>query len=159
MVAYFNTHLYAFWFAAGFAMLAVELLVLGFSTGFVLFLGLAALTTGGLLWFEILPATWLASIASFAIGSVIISLVLWKPLKRLEVSNRNPAKDNTSDFIGMKFRLDSTISLTNAGKTRYSGIDWKVEIDEAAKVKQIAAGSLVSVVSLDAGKFRVVPAE
>jgi len=159
MINYFSTHLYAFWFTAGFILLGVELLVLGFSTGFVLFLGLAALLTGGLLWFEILPATWMLSIACFAMSSVIISALLWKPFKRLEKKSVVAHKDNSSDFVGYEFRLQDAITQTNPGKTRYSGIEWRVEIDQAATVSEIQAGTQVKVVSLDAGKFRVVPTE
>ena len=157
MIEYFNTHLYAFWFAAGFILLAVELLVLGFSTGFVLFLGLAALVTGGLLRLELIPSTWLGSVAAFAIGSVVLSFVLWKPFKHLQHNRVIPKKDNTSDIIGYEFRLSEDISISSPGLTRYSGIDWRVEIDNDAGIENISAATLVTVTSVDAGKFYVAP--
>jgi len=158
MIEYFNTHIYAFWFAVGFILLAVELLVLGFATGFVLFLGLAALVTGGFLWAKIIPVSWLGGIVSFTLSSVLISAALWKPFNNLQHSRQKPEKDNTSDLIGYEFRLTEDISIMHPGKTRYSGIEWRVEIDNDADVESIASGTLVVVTSVDAGKFRVVSA-
>ena len=40
MVEYFNDNIYSFWFVVGFLLLIIEALALGFSTGFILFIGL-----------------------------------------------------------------------------------------------------------------------
>jgi len=159
MVDFFNNNIDSFWFAIGFLLLIIEALALGFSTGFILFIGLGALLTGGLIWLGLVPATWLAGIATFAVSSVLISLALWKPLKKIQANNKPPAKDNSSDMIGLKFRLDSDISAARPGSTRYSGIEWKVEIDLDSDIKEICAGETVVVVSVDAGKFRVTVAD
>lgn len=159
MIDYFNNHIYSFWFAVGFLLLIIEALALGFSTGFILFVGLGGLITGGLLWFGVVPATWLASIATFGVSSALISAALWKPLRRIQQNNKPPEKDNTSDIIGLKFRLDDDITTTTPGTTRYSGIEWQVEIDFASEAKEISAGTTVVVVSVDAGKFKVIAAE
>jgi len=155
MIEFFEENIYSFWFVIGFILLAVEALAFGFTAGFVLFIGLAALLTGGLVWFAIIPATWLASIAAFAVSTVVVSVALWKPLKSLQKDNVIAAKDNTSDIIGLKFRLDEDISVTKPGTTRYSGVEWKVEIDLDSDEKKISAGTTVMVVSVDVGKFRV----
>jgi len=159
MIDYFNNNIYSFWFAVGFLLLVIEALALGFSTGFVLFLGLAALMTGGAIWFAWVPATWLASIATFAVSSVLISVLLWKPLRHIQSNSNPPKKDNTSDLIGMKFRLDADISVSAPGVTRYSGVEWRVEIDLDSEQQEISGGSTVEVVSVDAGLFRVVKAD
>jgi len=159
MIEYFNANIHSFWFAVGFILLIVEALALGFSTGFVLFIGLGALLTGGLIWFGLMPGTWLASIATFGVSSVLISVALWKPLKSFQANSEVPEKDNTSDIIGLKFRLDTDITTTVPGTTRYSGIEWQVEIDFGSEAKEICAGTTVVVVSVDAGKFRVVAAD
>ncbi len=156
MIDYFNQHMHSFWFGVGFLLLAIEAVALGFSTGFVLFIGLGALLTGGLLWFGVLPTTWTASIAFFGVSAAVISALLWKPLKKLQEANP-VTKDNSSDLIGYKFRLDQTITTSQPGTTRYSGIDWRVEIDLDCPEPSIAAGSTVRVVSVEAGKFSVVP--
>ena len=158
MIEYFNNNIYSFWFAAGFILLALEAIAFGFSTGFVLFIGLAALLTGGLLWIGLVPATWISSIATFAISSALVSIALWKPLKSLQSDKDLAEKDNSSDLIGLKFRLDEDISITKPGTTRYSGIEWKVEIALDADITEISAGTTVIVVSVDVGKFHVIAA-
>ncbi|MCF6325537.1 MAG: NfeD family protein [Gammaproteobacteria bacterium] len=155
MIDYFNDNIYSFWFVIGFLLLIIEALALGFSTGFILFVGLGALLTGGAIWSGIVPATWLSSIATFALSSVLISVLLWKPLRAIQRNSKPPEKDNTSDIIGLKFRLEREISTTEPGVTRYSGIEWQVVIDHASEQQSIAAGSSVVVVSVDAGTFWV----
>lgn len=152
---YFSAHLYSFWFALGFLMLAIELLLFGLSTGFVMFLGFAALVTGGLLWFEWIPVTWQASAASFSICAVVISLLLWGQFKRLQKADEPVKPDTSSDLIGLQFRLGQDITTTEPGSHRYSGIEWRVEIDIGSPQKEIEAGSAVEVVSVSAGKFSV----
>ena len=77
----------------------------------------------------------------------------------LKLQNQDvPEKDNSSDLIGYAFRLQETISHTVPGKLHFSGIDWRVEIDDAkSDLSEIAAGAKVVVTSVDAGLFRVVP--
>lgn len=159
MIEFFNNNIYSFWFAVGFLLLIIEALALGFSTGFILFIGLGALLTGGGIWFGLVPATWLASIATFALSSGLISAVLWKPLKKFQADSEPPKKDNTSDIVGLKFRLDADISTTHPGTTRYSGIAWEVAIDLDSDLKEMSAGTVVVVVSVDVAKFRVVAAD
>lgn len=154
MIEYFNTNQHAFWFALGFLLLAVEVLALGLATGVVLFSGIGALLTGGLIWSGILPHTWLAGIATFGLASFLSAVLLWKPLLKMQKDNTGH-KDDSSDFIGHEFRLDMPISLTEPGKTRYSGVEWRVEIDDNAGIETIAAGEKVTVTSLDAGILRV----
>jgi membrane protein implicated in regulation of membrane protease activity len=79
---------------------------------------------------------------------------LWKPLLKFQNFDV-PEKDNSSDMVGHKFRLEQDVSLTQPGSTRYSGIEWRVEIDTAAECEAIAAGTRVVVTSVDAGVFRV----
>ncbi|MBL1259442.1 MAG: NfeD family protein [Thiotrichaceae bacterium] len=155
MIDYLNDNIYSFWFAIGFLLLIIEALALGFSTGFILFVGLGALLTGGAIWLGVVPATWLSSIATFALSSVLISVLLWKPLRAIQRNSIAPKKDNSSDIIGLKFRLEREISTTAPGVTRYSGIEWQVVIDLASEQQSIAAGTSVVVVSVDAGTFWV----
>lgn len=157
MVEYFNVHQEAFWFAAGFALLVLEALAFGFTSGVVLFAGIGALLTGLLLWAGLLPQGWGAGIGSFGLCSALSAALLWKPLLKLQNDKELPAHDLSSDFIGHEFRLEQAISHATPGKTRYSGIEWRVEIDESAGVDRIEAGSRVAVASLDAGVFRVRP--
>ncbi len=154
MIEYFDSNQYAFWFTLGFGLLVVEALVFGFTSGVVMFTGFGALITGGLLWSGVLPASWLYGIACFGISSGVTAALLWKPLLKFQNFDV-PEKDNSSDMIGHKFRLEQDISLAQPGSTRYSGVDWRVEIDPDCDCETIAAGTRVAVSSVDAGVFRV----
>jgi len=150
---YIINHQAEFWLACGFIMLTLEV-VTGFTTGVFLFGGLGALTTGVLMGFGVLPQTWVAGVASTGIGSGIIVMLLWKPLKKLQ-GDRIAKKDNSSDLVGHEFFLESDISVGKPGETQYSGVTWRVEIDEDAGTDLIAAGQSVSVSSVDVGVFKV----
>ena len=154
---YIVSHQSEFWLVFGFVMLSIEV-VTGFTTGVFLFAGLGALTTGLLMSFGVLPETWVAGISSTGISTGIITALLWKPLKNLQ-GNRPRQKDNSSDLIGHSFVLDSDITMLNPGSTLYSGITWKVEIDNKAGVDNIDAGQRVVVASVEVGVFKVKLAE
>ena len=153
---YIVSHQAEFWLVLGFAMLAIEVLT-GFTTGVFLFGGLGALTTGLLMSFGVLPETWIAGVACTGISSGIITGLLWKPLKRLQ-GDRPIEKDNSSDFVGHEFFLETDIAVNKPGMTSFSGINWKVEIARDAGVDSIEAGQRVAVSSVDVGIFRVKPA-
>lgn len=106
------------------------------------------------MWAGLLPMDWFTGIASFGVCSFLSAVVLWKPLLKMQRKD-GPHKETSSDFIGYEFRLDAPITVSNPGKTRYSGIEWRVEIDDGAGTDSIDAGQKVVVTSLDAGVFRV----
>ncbi|MCW9013874.1 MAG: hypothetical protein OQL06_08830 [Gammaproteobacteria bacterium] len=150
---YIVSHQAEFWLALGFAMLVIEV-VTGFTTGVFLFGGLGALTTGALMSFGVLPETWIAGVSCTGISSGIITWLLWKPLKKLQ-NDRPATKDNSSDLVGYEFVVDSDITLSKPGRTHYSGISWKVEIDKDAGIDTISTGQRVSVSSVEVGVFKV----
>lgn len=151
---YINQHLAEFWMAVGFFLLAIEVLFLGMATGMLLFIGLGALTTGLLMFVGVLPDTWLVGLASTGVSAGIITILLWKPLKRLQ-GNRKPSRDKSSDLIGHEFVLNGDVETLKPGITRFSGVDWRVEIAPEAGATSILAGQRVTVVSVDVGVFRV----
>lgn len=155
MVEYINQHQDQFWFVVGFALLALEILVMGVGTGVVLFAGIGALITGLLFWLGV-PAGWITGIALFTVSTALSALLLWKPLKRL---NRKPVdrRDRGSDFVGHTFYLETDVTLTAPGGTRFSGVDWKVEIARNAGVDRIASGTEVRVDEVEVGVLRVIP--
>lgn len=155
IVDYIVSHQAELWLVIGFSLLAIEV-VTGFTTGVFLFGGLAALTTGGLMSFGILPETWVAGISCTGISSGVITMLLWKPLKKLQ-GGRVVEKDNSSDLIGYEFVVENDIALNKPGATDYSGVHWKVEIDGDAGVDTIAAGQTVRVSSVEVGVFKVKP--
>jgi membrane protein implicated in regulation of membrane protease activity len=153
MIDYINMHQSGFWIATGFALLAAEVLLFGFTTIIFLFAGLGAIVTGLAMMFGVLPETWTAGIACFGITTGFVSALLWKPLKNMQDSNV-PKKQHSSDFIGYEFVLQQDVTISHHGQHRYSGVDWKVELDTSAG-NRLSAGQKVVVSSIDAGVLRV----
>jgi membrane protein implicated in regulation of membrane protease activity len=156
MIEYFETNQPAFWFTVGFVLLAIETLAFGFATGLLLFAGIGGLITGGLMWADLVPQTWLSGMATFGISSGLSAVVLWKPLLKLQ-NPGPPAKDNSSDLVGHEFRVEQEITRQAPGKTRYSGIEWRVELADDAATDLIESGQKVAVSSVDVGVMRVKP--
>ena len=154
MIEYINNHIPGFWIALGFALMAAEVLLFGFTTIIFLFAGLGALTSGLLMMVGVLPETWIAGTACFGIATGVFGLLLWKPLQKMQ--NAKPQKEQSSDFDGLEFVLLSDISTTSSGKYRYSGVDWKVEIDSGSGTDRLNKGERVVVVSTRVGVFQVV---
>ena len=152
MIEYIDMHQSGFWIATGFTLLAAEVLLFGFTTIIFLFAGLGAIITGLAMMFGLLPETWTAGISCFGITTGLVSTVLWKPLKKMQ-DNTSPQKQ-TSDLIGYEFVLQQDVTTLQPGQHRYSGVDWKVELDGQAG-EQLSAGQRVTVTSIDAGIFRV----
>ena len=153
MIEYINMHQSGFWIAIGFALLAAEVLLFGFTTIIFLFAGLGAIVTGLAMMFGLLPETWTAGISCFGITTGLVSAALWKPLKKMQ-DNSTPPQRQSSDLIGYEFVLQQDITTLQPGQHRYSGVDWKVELDGQAG-DQLSAGQRVTVTSVDAGIFRV----
>ena len=124
---YINHHHGEFWVAVGFLLLAIEVLVMGMASGVLLFAGLGALATGILIQVGVLPETWVAGVSSLGISSGVITILLWKPLRRIQ-GNRAPGKDTSSDLIGLEFVAEQDVTALTPGSQRYSGIQWRVEL-------------------------------
>lgn len=154
MLEYIHSHQAGFWLALGFILLALEVLVFGFTTIVMFFAGLGAITSGLLMKAGVLPPTWIAGIACFGLSTGIYGVLLWKPFQRIQ-ANSVPQQKQSSDLIGLEFVIEQDISTTQPGTTKYSGISWRVEIDKDAGVDSLNKGQRVVVTSLDAGIFRV----
>ena len=134
----------------GLILLAIEILVLGFSTFFLFFVGVAALVSAGLMYIEVIPVTFLSALLSVAAFTAFAAVILWRPLKQLQ--QQVDSGEVEQDFIGHSFVLDSDIDVHQPGAHRYSGIEWTVTCDEA-----ISAGTEVVVTRAEVGKLRVQP--
>jgi inner membrane protein len=156
MIEYINAHQSGFWIATGFALLAAEVLLFGFTTIIFLFAGLGAIVTGIAMMSGLLPETWAAGIACFGISTGVSGMLLWRPLKKMQDSS-TPERKQASDLIGYEFVLQQDVTSVQPGQHRYSGVDWRVELDAGAGEK-LDAGQRVKVTSIDAGVFRVIAA-
>lgn len=157
MLELINQNLAAFWILLGFSLLALEVVAFGFASGVLLFGSIGALITGVLLWAGVIDSSWLQSVAAFVISSVLVSVLLWVPLKRLQ-GGKTLGRDQSSDLIGREFRLDDRVLPGTPGSHRFSGITWRVEIDPHSDTRELSEGELVKVTKVDAGIFYVVAA-
>ena len=143
-----NQNMIEFLLIIGMLLLGIEVLVLGFSTFVLFFVGLAALLTAGLIYIEVVPSTMLSAVLSLGVLSALGALFLWKPLKKMQSSVEKNQVQN--DFIGLRFTLDQDLSKGTSVTYRYSGIEWKLQSE-----LEIKAGSEVEVVITEVGVFHV----
>ncbi|WCN09818.1 NfeD family protein [Marinomonas mediterranea] len=135
----------------GIALLVIEILVLGFSTFVLFFVGVAMIITSLLVYVDIVPETWTASVLTIAILSVILSAALWRPFKKMQGKvDHTPVK---SDFVGHVFILEADIGPTSPGSYQYSGITWKI-VSES----ELSAGTKVEVTEAQVGVMYVMAA-
>ena len=136
----------------GLVLIGIEVLVLGFSTFVIFFVGLAALVSAGLIFIGVIPASVLSAVLSVGVISGLAAVFLWKPLKRMQSSVEKEQVQN--DFIGLRFTLEQDLTTSSKVTYRYSGIDWQLQSDE-----DIKAGTQVEVINTEVGTFKVVPAD
>jgi len=133
---------------AGLALLAIEVVVLGFSTFVLFFVGLAAVVVGGLMTFGILPESMLSALSSVGVLTALLAILLWRPLKSMQGNVER--KKVTSDLVGHSFILEEAVSMTKNPAYSYSGIQWKLSSEQ-----ELSAGTLVEVTGVAVGKFIV----
>ena len=132
----------------GMVLLAIEVVVLGFSTFVLFFMGLGALVTSALLYTESIPNTWLSALSSLAVCTLLSAALLWKSLKQFQskVDDTRAA----SDLVGYRFLLVDDVSPESSPVHHYSGIAWKLRSRDPIK-----AGTWVEVTQADVGVFTV----
>ena len=133
---------------AGLALLVLEVVVLGFSTFVLFFVGLAAVVAGGLMTVGIVPDSMLSALSSVGVLTALLAIFLWRPLKSMQ--GNVESKKVTSDLVGHSFILNEAVSMTKNPAYRYSGIDWNLSSE-----KELSAGTLVEVTGVAVGKFIV----
>lgn len=137
-------------FIVGLILLVIEVAVLGFSTFVLFFVGLAAMATGALVYIDILPNSLLSASFSMGVMTVLATLVLWKPLKRMQ--SQVSTKKTKSEFTDHQFYLKEPVSPTQSPKYHYSGIEWSLVSEEP-----IAAGTKVEVTEAEVGMLHIKP--
>ena len=130
----------------GLALLVIEIVVLGFSTFVLFFVGLAAVITGGLLYIGALPDSMLSALSSTGVFTALLAIFLWGPMKSMQ--NKVESKKVTNDLVGHSFILNEAVSMSDSPVYRYSGIDWHL-----SSGKEVPAGTLVEVIDVEVGKF------
>ena len=129
---------------AGLALLVIEVVVLGFSTFVLFFVGLAAVVAGGLMTVGVVPDSMLSALFSVGVLTALSAMLLWRPLKSMQ--GNVESKKVTSDLVGHSFILNDAVSMTKNPVYRYSGIDWNL-----SSKQELSAGTLVEVIGLVLG--------
>jgi membrane protein implicated in regulation of membrane protease activity len=145
---YFSAHLAQGFIVLGLILLAVEVLVLGFSTFVLFFIGVGAIATGILIALGVIPETFLNSLLVTAIISAVVTLISWKPMKKMQ--NKVESKHVDNDMIGHRFVLTEDLLIGQTITHRYSGINWQVKAKE-----QLSAGTDVKIIDIEVGLLTV----
>jgi membrane protein implicated in regulation of membrane protease activity len=132
----------------GILLLVIEVVVLGFSTFVLFFVGCAAVVTAGLLYVGVIPDTWLSAMLSTGLFTGLSAVLLWKPLKKMQTQ-----VDTTKvkgDLVGHRFILVEDVAPGLTPEHHYSGINWKLVANE-----YLGAGTKVEVTQVDVGVFHI----
>ncbi|HEY5714977.1 MAG TPA: NfeD family protein [Psychromonas sp.] len=132
----------------GLILLVIEVLILGFSTFFLFFIGIALIASGLLMAIGLLPETLFNALLSTAIIATLVALVAWKPMKNIQ--NKVEPKHVNNDMIGHQFVLTEELASGRTIIHRYSGIDWQVKAKEP-----LAAGTEVRIIGVEVGILTV----
>jgi membrane protein implicated in regulation of membrane protease activity len=136
--------------AIGLLLLTVEVVILGFATFILFFMGLAMVLTGTALWLEVLPHSYNSVLMSTALLTAILAFSLWKPLKRMQGDTESKVVD--SDFVGVCFIAEQAISLRENPDYKFSGIMWKLKSEQ-----EIEANTEVKIIKAEVGTLWVKP--
>jgi membrane protein implicated in regulation of membrane protease activity len=136
----------------GVLLLIVEVVVLGFSTFFLTFTGLAAIATALIMWLGLIPETFPYAISSVAIFTIVFAALLWKRLSKLQ--NTVDHTRAHSDLVGHTFVLpenvEAALPMKDKPKYQFSGITWYLSAH-----KDLSKGTLVEVVQADVGSLLI----
>jgi inner membrane protein len=139
---FLDHHDHLLYAVAGVALM-LELGVLGIS-GPLLFFAIAAVITGLLVSLGIISG-WELEILFLGVFTVLIAVVLWKPLKKFQ--NTHIPENTSSDMIGRELPVTQTISR-NQGSVSYSGVEWQARLDSSSN-ENIELGTYAKVVAVD----------
>ena len=145
---YFFSNLSQILIVLGLILLAIEVLVLGFSTFVLFFIGIGFISSGILMGLGFIPETILNALLATAIISTVVALISWKQMKKIQ--NKVESKQVNNDMFGHQFTLTEELVVGKTITHRYSGIDWQVKAKEP-----LAAGTEVKIISMEVGLLTV----
>ena len=132
---------YVIWLIGGSILVLLEFLIPGLV---VIFLGLGALITSGLLYTGYIRDPWLA-IACFAVASILMLVTLRKMVLRFYPSlSEKVETDEDVLIVGKRAEAISVLSAHDySGRVKYSGTTWPAR----SEAGEIAEGSQVEIVA------------
>lgn len=144
MLDFIAEHLTQSLIVLGLGMLIIDVVLLGFATFVLTFVGAAMLITGSLIGLGILPADPMMALFSITILTALLAAGLWQPLKKLQNKNGQTRIDN--DFAEHEFTLAEDVDRQGNSRYVYSGIQWRLKSEQP-----ITKGSTVKVVRSEVG--------
>ncbi|MFT4766460.1 MAG: hypothetical protein ACI9OH_003589 [Oleispira sp.] len=121
-------------------ILVIELTILGLG-GPLLFIGIACAITGVFVTIGFL-SSWETEVLSVGILSLVIAMILWKPLKQLQGPRK--VSDSSSDMIGQVVPVSEQVTR-KGGSVRHSGINWQARLDASSLVDALDSGERVEI--------------
>lgn len=130
----------------GILLLIIEVLILGFSTFFLFFAGLAAIATALSIWLGVIPESLLTSLIVFSVLTTIFAVALYKPMKKIQ-TKVEPQKAK-SDLVGHQFVLSDDINTDENKPVHYqfSGVEWRLR-----STSSLSKGTTVEIYQIEVG--------
>jgi membrane protein implicated in regulation of membrane protease activity len=151
LLTYFSqNHDQLLYLVAGVSFIA-ELTLMGLG-GPLLFFAMACFLTAVLISLGLISG-WEAEAFSIGISTAVITMLLWKPLKRFQ--NSGGGADTSSDMIGKQVTTCSEVT-SSSGSIRYSGIDWNSRLAEGLQVN-IPTDTACKIVGVEGNVMLVAP--
>jgi hypothetical protein len=140
------------WYALAGISLVLELSIMGLS-GPLFFFAIASAITGVLVGLGIIDG-WAIEVLTVGILSALITLIMWKPLKKLQ--NSRSKTDESSDMIGLQVTVVDEINHSG-GSIRYSGLNWNARLAEEANVEVIGSNQVCIITAITGTTMLVKP--
>jgi hypothetical protein len=140
------------WYALAGISLVLELSIMGLS-GPLFFFAIASAITGVLVGLGIIDG-WAIEVLTVGILSALITLIMWKPLKKLQ--NSRSKTDESSDMIGLQVTVVDEINHSS-GSIRYSGLNWNARLAEEANVEVIGSNQVCVIAAITGTTMLVKP--
>ena len=134
----------------GILLITIEVLVFGFASVILLFVGAAMIVSGCAMLLGFLETSWLWAFSSTSGLTFIFSLAFWKPLKAMQ--NKVDHKETKTEFSDKTFVLEEDVDVQGDSQYQYSGVMWQLKSQQA-----IQQGTLVKVDKIEVGVLWVSP--
>lgn len=148
---FFTNNVTLSYFLAGAVLMLLEALL--FPGVGCLYAGLAAITTGALLQFNILDVTdYSTQVAVFFTAVFLWAAILWVPLKNFQ-KQKNGGKFNSaesSDIVGQQAVVYSrTLNKGEIGEAKFSGTIMRAKISENSSNHSFKSGDTVDIIGIE----------
>lgn len=122
----------------------------------LLSLGIASFLAATLLALGLLPDSWPAMLSALAVSTLLLAVLLWKPLRKLQHGKDKQQESSAiSDFVGTRLTLTEAASKTSCATVQFSGVSWQLKLAPDCPADTLAAGTEVQISSATVGLLLV----